>query len=159
MQSKLKSVTKRMRHIMKDDRWALDSVAILVFAMGMAAAFELISGSGEKHSGHILAMAGGGTSWVLRGGLAWDSSSYIPAIRSWAWLSIAGAFIYTLIVVMRAIPDLLARYYRFHEASEVTKSQYLLNLVPSMMGYFALWAATGAIFIATVRFTFEIRRT
>ncbi len=144
-----------MKHVLKVDRWTLDSAGILVFAAGVAANFQMISDSGEKHPDRILAAAGIALlaySVAVLFGMA--VRKYIPSIRSWAWMSIAGAFFYMLVLVAMAIPHWMDHYRRFIEASGVTQSQYLLDYLPGILGLFAFWATSGAVVLIVMRLVF-----
>lgn len=148
-----------MKHVLKGDRWTLDSAAVLLFAIGMAAEFQITSDSGEKHPDRILSAVGIALlGYMLAILLGMAVRKYVSVIRSWAWLSFAGAFIHTIILVATAIPHWLDHYRRFYSASAVTQSQYLLGYLPGMLGHFVVWAAAGAIFLIAVRWVDSCRK-
>lgn len=148
-----------MKHVLSGDNWTLDSPAAMLFAIAMATEFQYTSDSGETHFDRILSAVGIALlSYVAVFLLGMILGKFTVLPRSWIWLSIVGALVYTLVRVVAVIPHWLDHHQRFYTGSGVTKSQYLLGHLPGMLGFFVVWAASGAIFLIAMRLVFAVLR-
>lgn len=143
-----------MANVLRSDRWKLDFVAIIVFAISMAAIFWVVGNSGPKNWIRIVPAIGialfaySGTfvvGLILR--------NRVPLVRSWVWISIGGALMHTLILLFTiAIPQWIDHFDEFFLDSEVTKSDYLIGHIPLVALYFVVWGTSGAVFLVLTRF-------
>jgi len=147
-----------MANFMRSDRWNLDFVAIIVFAIIMATIFWVVGNSGPKNWTRIVPAIGialiaySGTFVVgvlLR--------KRVRHLRSWVWISIGGALIHTSILLFTiAIPQWIDHYDKFFLASNVTKSDYLIGHIPLVSLYFVVWGTSGAVFLVITRFVVNL---
>lgn len=155
-----RSVTERMRHFLQQDRWTLDFAAAVVFAMGMAAEFQIIGDSGEKRWGRILSAAGFAlvmyTGAFLLGILL---RKRIRSIPSWVWMSVVGGLIQALGILIRAIPNWLDHYRRFSESSGKPLSGEICKLLAYGLFYWIILAVSGAIFLVMARYAIAFLNT
>lgn len=144
-----------MKRILSQDRWLLDLAASVVFAVALTTASQIM---GDRWDGghtpwsliltlDALAVVSYAAVFLL--GVALSKRSW--SIRSWVWMSIAGAIVFFIALTLNAIPHWLEYYYRFETASGLSPAQYLLDLFPSMLGICGIFAILGAAFLIGVR--------
>lgn len=142
-----------MKHFLQQDKWTLDFAAAMVFAVGMAAEFQIIGDSGEKRRDRILSAAGFAlvmyTGAFLLGILL---RKRIRSIPSWVWMSVVGGLIQAVGAIVSTIPNWLDHYRRFSESSGKPLSGEIGKLLAYSLVYWIILAVTGAIFLIMVRY-------
>jgi len=155
-----------MTHLLKHDRWILDFAAALFFVVGMTVGSQILGDSWDggrtpwnitfRLSGIALASY---TATFLVGMAVRKRASFV---RSWVWMSIVGALVFTIVFTIIAIPTWLEAYRRFNSNSGVTQSEYLLGHLPGSLAICVIFAIFGATMLLVVRLIvglIEERRT
>jgi hypothetical protein len=147
-----------MKNVLREDMWTLDFAAAAIFAMAMAAEFQILSDdSGEEHLERILPAAGIALlSYTFAFLLGIAVRKRISFVRSWVWMSLVGAGIYTAVVVISAYPMWEEYERRFHPGSGLTLGRYLHNSFLPWLAYFLMWAIPMAAFLIVVRSVFAL---
>jgi hypothetical protein len=144
-----------MKRFVKRDRWILDFAAAMVFSIGMTVGSQTAGDwwdGGQTHWDLILKLMGiaiASYSAVFLVGMAVRKHALF--VRSWIWMSMVGALVYTVVLTITAIPMWSQYYRRFEVSSGVSETHYVLSHLPGMLAYWVIWALSGAIFITIAR--------
>ena len=135
------------------DRWALDSTAALLCASILAGELQYLADSGDKNVERIvLQMLLAASSYLvaLLGGLM--LSRFTESIKSWAWMPLAGALFFSLVIFARS-----AIGYHDHwemAGKPMMYGEILHKFLPSFFLSWMVFAAAGAAAIVLARSVF-----
>ena len=144
------SIANQIRQSFKEDMWYVDILTTLIFAAGLSAIFGYLSDDVGSHPERILNSVGFALAiYFVASLLGFLISKRIQPIRSWIWMPVAGAFIYTVGITLTAIPIWLEYYRRFPGTSGLSpEEQAYRQFVPGGLLYvlvwFLIWAISGA---------------
>jgi hypothetical protein len=145
-----------MKQYLWRDRWFLDLAVSVIFAVALTTASQIFGdrwdGGQTPRSLILMLDALAVVSYTVVFFLGVILSKRSSSVRSWVWMSIVGALVYSVVMTINAIPAWLEYYYRFETTSGLSPTEYVLDHFPSMLGICGIFAALGALFLVSTRF-------